>query len=101
MNEKIKRRNVRFESSPGSLGWICFGTTLLHEFTPSLPCLVIEESLGGCGIILHWDGKLNVGDRLIIKVDQLEPVKAEIRFINSILKHVFHIGLLYDQENIS
>lgn len=98
-NDKSKRKNIRFESSPNTLAYVCFGTTLVFEFTKDVVALVIEESFGGCGLIIHWDGPLNVDDKIIIQVGGMDPIKAEIRMCNELLKHVYHIGLLYLDEN--
>lgn len=98
-NGKSKRKNIRFESSPNTLAYLCFGTTLVYEFSKDVVALVIEESFGGCGLIVHWDGPLTVGDKIIVQVGGLDPLKAEIRMCQEILKHVYHMGILYVPED--
>ena len=102
MNEKYdgKRKNVRFETAQNCLGWMCFNTTLLHEFKPQLPVLVIEESLAGCGVIAHLDEPITVGERLIIKIEEHLPMKAQIKMANQVFRNVYHLGLLFDEEKI-
>ncbi|MFZ8933281.1 MAG: hypothetical protein ACO20H_09340 [Bacteriovoracaceae bacterium] len=100
MNEKYdaKRKNVRFDTSPDCLGWLCFDTTLLHEFKPQLPVLVIEESIAGCGVIAHLDEPLTLEEPMIIKIDDSLPVKAKLVMANKVFKDVYHLSFVFDEE---
>ena len=95
------RRNIRFEPSPNTLAWLCISSTLPYEFKEDIVGLVVEESLGGCGVIIHWDGKFHIDDTILIKVGDLEPIRGDIRYISELKKHIYQLGIMYQDQAAS
>lgn len=96
-----KRKNIRFEPSPNTLAWICVSSTLPYQFKKDIVGLVIEESLGGCGVVVHWDGKFHIDNHVIIKVGELEPTRSIIKAVTELKKHIYILGVEYQLQATS
>lgn len=91
---KQMRQDIRFPPEPNCL--VRVDTAGGNErFEPDLLGLVLDESSGGCGAVFVHTDKLGIGDRCLIQVGTLEPVKAEVRWRNSLEDRVVAVGFRY------
>lgn len=93
-----KRANIRFESEPNILAYISLSTASLMEFKPDIIGLLIEESLKGCGVIVHWNGKIQLEDSFLVQYQELSPAMATVKWVKEIRKNVYFLGLNFEDK---
>jgi hypothetical protein len=87
-----KARSVRFSPDPGTLAEIQF------EKQGVLFGLVLNESSGGCAVVLMTDQDIPVHSRCRCKVGQLAWTDAEVRWTKVLDKNLVKLGLQYHLE---
>lgn len=93
-NESEKRRFIRFAADPGQIAEIdLFPQRPQGEFQPNAVGLILDESFKGCGLVILQTEKLQVGEKVKIKVGKLHPLKAQVRWRAQIDPRVLKIGL--------
>lgn len=93
---KDKRRAIRFEPDPGTIAWIDTRDSKSRSaFSAQEPALIMEESEKGCGLAMKECNTLKVGGTCRVKVGNMNPVRAEIRWITHIDSQVIRVGLMY------
>lgn len=65
------------------------------KFCPTHNLLLLSESFKGCGGVISADIEIQVGDLVTLKVGELEPFDAEVRWIEKLDPQVFKIGFMY------
>lgn len=65
------------------------------KFTPTHNALLINEAFKGCGVVVNASDEFTVGEILKVKVGELEPLEAEIRWIEKLDNQVYKLGLFY------
>lgn len=91
---KKMRQDIRFPPEPNCLARV--DTTCgSGPFEPDLIGLILDESSGGCGVVFVHTDKLKAGDRCLVQVGTLEPVRAEVRWKSPLEERVIAIGFQY------
>lgn len=65
------------------------------KFTPTHNALLLNEAFKGCGFVLNATDVLQIGDLVTVKVGELEPMEAEVRWIEKLDGQVYKIGVFY------
>lgn len=95
MEEGI-RRTLRFPPDEGTLAWI---DPVLREdkldFRPTIPALVIDEALDGCGLVVLYHDRLAENARCMVRVGNLDPLPAQVRWIKDLDEEVLKIGVMF------
>jgi hypothetical protein len=90
------RRSLRFPPDEGAVAWI---DPSVHEdkhaFKPTVAALVIDEALNGCGLITLAQDWLREGAECMVRVGQLAPLRAEIRWVKDLNDDVLKIGVVF------
>ena len=87
-----KRRNTRFTPEENTVAWLSIDPS---SFQKDMIALVDSESHSGCGITLNKDLSLEVGFRCMVKVGELSPMKAEVRWVKNFDNSLYRLGLHY------
>lgn len=91
-----KRSSIRFTPDPGTIAWVdSHATGTNRSFKEQLPALVTEESYRGCGLVLTMTKKLQVGDKVRVKIGKGAPLKGEVRWRTDLDAQVMRIGVMY------
>jgi len=95
MEEGI-RKALRFPPDEGTLAWI---DPDYHEdkqlFKPQIPALVIDEALDGCGLVVLYHERLSEHAKCMIRVGNLDPLAAQVRWIKDLDEEVLKIGVMF------
>lgn len=91
---KVKRKHIRFAPDPDDYALILSGAQGRPLKNPKI-CLLVQESFGGCLIVLTQEKPPIVGQTLQIQVGRQSSMKAEIRWSKVLSPRVFSIGLQY------
>lgn len=92
--KKSPRRWTRYSADPMTFGCIDVSNRS-GKFTPTHHLLIVNEAFKGCGAVISSSAKLEVGDQIRIKVGELEPLDAEVRWVVQLDGDVSKIGVLY------
>lgn len=92
-NQLKKRSHVRFEPDPNTIASI--DTTGGDTFKPSIVGLVLNESFKGCGLITANTPLLQVGDKCVVQVGGLTPMRAEVKWRTEIDSQAIKLGLMF------
>lgn len=90
------RRSVRFTPDPLTIA----GLSLKNEkvFRPSIIGLVLNESFGGCSVLVNHDPALKKDQVLSIKVGHLGVMKAKVVWVKNLEESVYKIGLKFIED---
>lgn len=92
-NSKTPRRSVRFSPDP-----LTIAALSLHPdkvFKPQIVALVLNESFGGCSVLINHDEVLKKDQMIIIKLGQLGLMKAKVIWIKNFEESIYKIGLKF------
>lgn len=84
------RSAIRFSPDPGTLAQLQFEDSKEAEFG-----LVLNESAGGCALVLTTKSKIYEGGSCLCKVGNLASTPASIRWVKKLEANLFKIGLKY------
>ncbi len=87
------RRSVRFNPDPLTIAVLSLN--LDKVFRPALVGLVLNESFGGCSILINHDELLKKDHLVHIKVGQLGLMKAKIVWVKNLEESIYKIGLKF------
>lgn len=87
---KKATRKIRFEPDPGTLAEIRFDQLGLVVFG-----LVLNESSGGCAVVVSMSKKMITGTTCRCKVGHLSWADAEVRWSKKVDTNLWKIGLEY------
>lgn len=65
------------------------------KYTPTHNAIVLDEAFKGCCLVVGGPFDLTVGDTLWCKVGQLDPIEAEIRWMEKLDPRVFKLGIFF------
>lgn len=89
-NVQKKRRAIRFAPDPGTLAEIAFELEKIHVYG-----LVVNESSGGCAVLVSTEETIEKGMICICRVGNLDQVEADVRWIKELEPNLYKIGLNY------
>lgn len=97
MDSQVKRAKIRFSPDDAETSFVSFS---LARFENEINTLVINESASGACLLLNvqlTDEKtvLEVGQFILVKVGNLEPVSAIVRWVKKLDDNVLKIGVEY------
>ena len=87
-----QRKHQRYYNSQGSPVELL---TDVDEMTQSLKGMIIDDSFGGCGLIILAEEKLLNGQLCRLKLKNLEPILCQIVWLKRLDKNVTRIGVRY------
>ena len=93
-DQKHRRKHIRFKPDEGKFACIDFQVEE-KGFNPSTYALIFNEAYKGCGLVVIKDPKLRQGRLIKVKVGELAPCTAEVRWITPLHEGVWMIGLAY------
>ncbi|MDJ0601173.1 MAG: hypothetical protein QNJ37_20315 [Crocosphaera sp.] len=87
-----KRKAKRLGINKGKLVKLVFNQKQVYH-----PCQgrIIDDSFDGCGLLVKSNEKIYKGKQLLILIENLEPIKAEIMWSQLIGNNEFRIGVKY------
>jgi hypothetical protein len=91
---KNKRSGVRFFSDPGTFALIDIKPKK-KDFNPEFRALVVTESFKGCSLVIVNALLFVKGDKVKIKVGDLSPLVAEIRWSVELDDGIQKLGLMF------
>ncbi|MDJ0658618.1 MAG: PilZ domain-containing protein [Crocosphaera sp.] len=61
------------------------------------PCkaTIIDDSFNGCGLLVKSNEKVKKGQKVLILIENMEPIKAQIMWIQPVDDHRFRMGVKY------
>jgi hypothetical protein len=90
------RRSRRFPPDEGTMAWI---DPNVHEdkddFNPTIPALVTDEALHGCGVVTLFDDRLSVDAECMVRVGHLAPLKSQLRWVKDLNNDVRKMGVMF------
>ena len=105
MNDEIRSRSVihknrrgqhRMASGDPTVAWLDpLVRANVEDFEPTIPALVLNESTAGCGVVILCNHELREHQKLTIQVGDEKPVRAEIRWVDTLDKDVHKVGFHY------
>jgi hypothetical protein len=66
-----------------------------RDFRPTIPALVTDEALHGCGIVILFDDRLSENAECMVQVGNLAPLRAQIRWVKGLHNDVQKVGLMF------
>lgn len=87
------RRSVRFTPDPLTIAALSLNTD--RVFRPALVGLVLNESFGGCSILINHDDVLKNGQPITVKVGHLGLMTAKIVWVKHLEESIYKIGLKF------
>jgi hypothetical protein len=96
---KQKRRHLRFRPGPTTMALLNFSkggqATWGRRFEGEHVGLVESESIVGCGVVLISDHPPAPETKLWIRVGEIDPLPAVIRWVKEIAESVYQLGIEY------
>jgi len=90
------RTTLRFPPDEGAVAWIGLEVPEdKSDFTPTIPALVTDEALNGCGLVALANDQLGVGVECMVQVGELPPLNAQVRWIRELGEGVQKIGVAF------
>ncbi|WP_295389136.1 hypothetical protein [uncultured Thiodictyon sp.] len=90
------RQGTRFPPNDGAVAWI---DPRVYEdksqFKPAFAALIVNEALAGCGLVTLQQDWLTAGMICMVRVENLAPLAAEIRWIRELGEGVVKIGVAF------
>lgn len=90
----IKRKHIRFTPDPPTTALIMTDEDGKFLKTP-IPCIVIEESYGGCGLVAPTNPLIEKDSTLLIRVGNLPDMLSQIRWVKIFDSKVCYFGIQY------
>lgn len=89
----VKRKHMRYSPAPT----VALLMTDAHGkyLKVPVPCLVIEESYGGCGLVAPLNPLIEKDSVLIVRVGNLPDMPAQIRWVKIFDKRICYFGIEY------
>lgn len=101
-DDQTQRRFMRVPPDDLEVAHLCFDLGLTEDrFVPQVVGIVIEENvLGGCGICVRMREdfrlrRLQIGDRCLIRLANLAPMVAEVRWRRQLDEAVLRVGFAF------
>lgn len=97
IQSKVKRKHIRYTPDPDDYALILTGAQGRPLKNPKI-CLLIQESFGGCMVVMTQDKVPAIGLALQVQVGRQSAMKAEVRWSKVLSPRVFSVGLKYLTE---
>jgi hypothetical protein len=97
METRKMRKSVRFKPDPLDVAFVG-DVDDDGKFHPIISAYIMDESGGGCSVIVDGEDKYQVGSTILIKVGRMSPIESKVIYARSIIKDRLHIGLQYQSE---
>ncbi len=87
-----QRKTKRVGINKGQLVQLVFNQEQVYR-----PCqgTVMDDSFHGCGLLVNSDEKVSKGQKVLILIENIEPIKAQVMWVQSIGDTQFRIGVKY------
>lgn len=87
-----QRKTKRLGINKGQLVQLVFNQQQVHH-----PCqgTVMDDSFHGCGLLVNSDERIYKGQKVLILIDDIEPIKSEVMWVQPIGDTQFRIGVKY------
>lgn len=92
-NQAPPRRSIRFTPDPLTIAVLSLSTDKI--FRPKIVGLVLNESFGGCSILVNHDDTIQKDQVVNIKVGQLGLMKAKVIWVKHLEESIYKIGLKF------
>lgn len=89
----LVKRATRFSPDPMTIGLIDYEAG--PDFKPFSSGTLINESYGGCAMILMTSNQIFKGQKIKIKTGNLDPMMAEIVWVETVKDKIYKIGIKY------
>jgi hypothetical protein len=94
MAVKKIRKNTRFKPDPGTYAEVKFPAKGKSS-APNYSGLVLSEAFGGCSMVLVYGPNLANGDQCNVKVGNLTPLLAEVRWVIALDENIQKVGFKF------
>lgn len=94
VSSRSLKRPIRFTPDPLTIA-VLFSENSPPSETLSIVGLVLNESFGGCAILINHDGGLKKDLKLKIKVGQLSPMRANVIWVKNLEESIYKVGLKF------
>ena len=86
------RKQRRIKINRGKLVKLIFNQEKTYH-----PCKakIIDDSFDGCGLLVKSDHKVYKGQRLLMLMEEMEPIKAEVIWTQKLNDTEFRVGIKY------
>lgn len=91
-----QRKHIRYKPMPGSeVVYLDFKSSQKDDFYPNILGLVFSESYKGFGAIFIGEEPFDKGTQCYIRIGQIGPLRAEVRYTIQLDVDIFRAGLMY------
>ncbi|MGK7941902.1 MAG: PilZ domain-containing protein [Crocosphaera sp.] len=87
-----QRKHQRYYNSQGSAVELL---TDVEEMTQSVKGMIIDDSFGGCCLIVITEDKILNGQLCKLKIKNLDPILCQIVWLKKLDKNIIRLGLRY------
>ncbi len=86
------RKQRRIKINRGKLVKLIFSK---EKTCPPCKAKIIDDSFDGCGLLVKSDHKIYKGQRLLMLMEQIDPIKAEVIWSQKLNDTDFRVGIKY------
>jgi len=89
-----KRKSTRYAPDPGAIAFILTDANG-HKLDVPIPCLIVEESYTGCGLMALKDSFIKKNAVIEVQIGRLPNMKGEIRWFKNLEDKFVYFGLAF------
>jgi hypothetical protein len=92
----VNRNSIRYVPEQNTMAWVDHAMESA-DFKPLVAALIFSESFRGCGLVMIDTKKvrLDVGSICRVKIGDLTPLEAEVRWREQLQPDVVKLGILF------
>lgn len=87
------KRATRFDPEPMELGYIDFSSG--KTFNPQMVGIVLNESYGGCSLVVACNSELIAGQMFKAKIGNIDPLKATFMWVKHLEENIYKVGVKF------
>ena len=91
----VQRKHIRYQADVGTSAHLDFAGDLTLPFHAKYHGLIVEESQGGCGLVVLDKPEYKPGAVFRVKVGNLHVLKAELKWVRELEPTILRIGMQY------
>ena len=91
---KNVRKHMRYKSDPNTVAFVA-PKLKKGKFVSDQSALVLNESFKGCCLVVGANKEIAVGKTIWIQLGELDPLEAEIRWVEQLSPEVYRFGAYY------
>jgi hypothetical protein len=97
LKQHVKRNSFRYAPKLDTIAWVDYKMESA-EFNPLVAALIFSESYRGCGLVVldTKETHLEVGSTCRVKIGDLTPMEAEIRWREQLHPDVVKLGIMFN-----